>query len=70
MATSDLEPAASEAPLRKPLSEAARRALAEAQARRDAALVAAEAPAEVNGRKGPEPVRYGDWEKNGLAIDF
>lgn len=25
---------------------------------------------EIGGRKGPEPVRYGDWEKNGRCIDF
>lgn len=25
---------------------------------------------ELGGRKGPDPVRYGDWEKNGIAIDF
>ena len=30
---------------------------------------AAAAP-EVGGRKGPDPVRYGDWEKNGRCIDF
>ncbi len=28
------------------------------------------APAEIGGRKGPEPTRYGDWEKNGRCIDF
>ena len=27
-------------------------------------------PAEVGGRDGPEPTRYGDWEKNGRCIDF
>lgn len=27
-------------------------------------------PTEVGGRKGPEPTRYGDWEKNGRCIDF
>lgn len=27
-------------------------------------------PKEVNGRKGLEPTRYGDWEKNGRCIDF
>jgi hypothetical protein len=26
--------------------------------------------AEVGGRGGPEPTRYGDWEKNGRCIDF
>lgn len=29
-----------------------------------------EAPREVNGRQGPEPTRFGDWEKNGRCIDF
>jgi hypothetical protein len=29
-----------------------------------------ELPTELGGRKGPEPVRYGDWEKKGIAIDF
>ena len=28
------------------------------------------APLEVGGRDGPEPTRYGDWEKNGRCIDF
>ena len=34
--------------------------------------VAADAasPREIGGRKGPDPVRYGDWEKNGRCIDF
>lgn len=27
-------------------------------------------PREIGGRKGPDPVRYGDWEKNGRCIDF
>lgn len=27
-------------------------------------------PKEIGGRKGPEPIRYGDWEKNGRCIDF
>lgn len=56
---------------RKPLSEAAKRALAEAEARR-AAMDAAvqERPKEINGRDGPEPVRYGDWEVGGIATDF
>jgi hypothetical protein len=51
------------------LPEAARRALAEAEARRKAAPPQ-ERPPETGGRKGPDPVRYGDWEKNGLAVDF
>jgi hypothetical protein len=51
------------------LPPAAQRALAEAEERRRQAK-AAELPTELGGRKGPEPVRYGDWEKKGLAIDF
>lgn len=27
-------------------------------------------PTEYGGREGPDPVRYGDWEKNGRCIDF
>ncbi len=29
-----------------------------------------ERPAEIGGRGGPDPVRYGDWEKDGRCIDF
>ncbi|MCJ7556553.1 MAG: DUF1674 domain-containing protein [Gammaproteobacteria bacterium] len=25
---------------------------------------------EIGGRSGPEPTRFGDWEKNGRCIDF
>lgn len=48
---------------------AAERALAEAEARR-AAAPAPQRPKEVGGRNGPEPTRYGDWEKNGIISDF
>ncbi|MEK9861172.1 MAG: DUF1674 domain-containing protein, partial [Alphaproteobacteria bacterium] len=48
---------------------AAQRALAEAEARR-AEAEAVKLPKELGGRDGPEPVRYGDWEKKGIAIDF
>jgi hypothetical protein len=51
------------------LPPAARRALAEAEARRRAAK-SLDLPTELGGRDGPEPVRYGDWEKKGIAIDF
>ncbi len=54
---------------RKDLPPEAQRALAEAEARRKAAK-APDMPTELGGREGPEPVRYGDWEKKGLAIDF
>ena len=54
----------------KPLSPAARRALEEAAVRRAAASADAQRPAESNGPKGPEPTRYGDWERKGVAVDF
>jgi hypothetical protein len=53
----------------KSLSPAARRALEEAEARRRA-QAAAEPPPEQGGPKGPEPTRYGDWERKGIASDF
>jgi hypothetical protein len=52
------------------LPPAAKRALAEAEARRKLAEAQAPLPPELGGRDGPEPVRYGDWEKKGLAVDF
>ncbi|WP_439634624.1 DUF1674 domain-containing protein [Glycocaulis sp.] len=55
---------------RRPLSAAAQRALAEAEARRKAADAQEALPEELGGRKGPEPTRYGDWEKGGIAHDF
>jgi hypothetical protein len=55
---------------RPDLPPAAQRALAEAEERRKIAEKAAPLPKELGGRDGPEPVRYGDWEKKGLAIDF
>jgi hypothetical protein len=57
---------------RKPLPDAAKRALAEAEARRAAAAAAhaTPAPPEINGPKGPEPTRFGDWEVKGIASDF
>jgi hypothetical protein len=54
---------------RKPIPAAAERALAEAAARR-AARDAAQRPDESQGRDGPDPVRYGDWEVKGIASDF
>jgi len=54
---------------KRDLPAAAVRALAEADARRAAALKV-ERPKEINGRKGPEPTRYGDWESKGIASDF
>ena len=59
------------APAPKPLSPAAQRALAEAEARRqqiDAEMAAR--PAEKGGRGGLDPNRYGDWEIKGITADF
>jgi hypothetical protein len=58
-------------PERKKLTSAAERALAEAEARRQAAAASATPrPKEFQGPKGPEPTRYGDWETKGIASDF
>ena len=54
----------------KALAPAARRALEEAAARRKAEAQAGEAPVELGGPRGPEPTRYGDWERKGVAVDF
>jgi hypothetical protein len=51
------------------IKDAGKRARAEAEARR-AAEKAAEPMPEIGGRNGPEPTRFGDWEKNGLISDF
>ena len=53
----------------KTLPEEAKRALVEAEARRKTAQ-AAPFPREQGGPKGPEPTRFGDWEKKGIASDF
>jgi hypothetical protein len=59
---------------KKPLTPAAKRALAEAADRRAKraaeAAGAASPPKEIDGVDGPEPVRYGDWENKGRASDF
>ncbi len=57
-----------DAPKRK-LTPEAERALAEAALRREAEQAAARAK-EIGGRDGPEPTRYGDWEKKGIVSDF
>ena len=56
---------------RPPLSDAARRALAEAEARRAAAKADdATQATEIGGRGGLDPARFGDWEVKGVASDF
>jgi hypothetical protein len=65
------QPAADPQPAAKELPPAAQRALAEAAQRRAKAEAEAHEPAkEVDGPKGPEPTRYGDWERKGIASDF
>ena len=61
-------PPADDPALPRDLPSAARRALEEAAARRAEPKPAS--PREFNGRGGPDPVRYGDWEVKGLASDF
>ena len=60
---------ADDAPPTRKLTPEAQRALAEAEARR-AAAHAQEQATEVGGRDGPEPTRFGDWEKGGRCTDF
>jgi hypothetical protein len=65
------DPSPPATPERKNLTPAAQRALAEAEVRRQAAAAEAKAaPKELQGPKGPEPTRYGDWERKGIASDF
>ncbi|MEM7776926.1 MAG: DUF1674 domain-containing protein [Pseudomonadota bacterium] len=53
------------------LTDAAKRALAEAEERREAAKRTAGCrPKEIGGQQGPDPVRFGDWEKDGICSDF
>ena len=55
----------------RPLSPEAQRALAEAEERRRAREAAEkQRQPEVGGRDGPDPARFGDWEKGGIASDF
>ena len=54
---------------KRDLPPAALRALAEAEERRKNARPL-NLPKEYGGRDGPEPVRFGDYEKKGIAVDF
>jgi hypothetical protein len=68
--TSTPTPPLTEAARRAALSPVARRALEEADARRADGFASNDLPPELGGRDGPEPVRYGDWERKGIAVDF
>jgi hypothetical protein len=52
------------------LTPAAARALAEAEERRRAIILADAPESETGGPAGAEPTRYGDWERKGIAVDF
>ena len=57
----------------KSLAEAAKRARDEAEARAKTRAAASDGKAqskETGGQPGPEPTRYGDWEKDGIISDF
>jgi hypothetical protein len=60
----DIDPAVA-----RRIAEAGARARAEAEARR-AQESRQKLPPEQGGPKGPEPTRFGDWERKGIAVDF
>lgn len=56
---------------KKIISETAERALEEAELRRQNQSEKTHTlQKEIGGRDGPDPVRYNDWEKNGIISDF
>lgn len=64
------KPRATKAVIARRIREAGERALAEAEKRRNGAEPGPEPLPELGGQKGPEPTRYGDWEKKGIISDF
>jgi len=70
MATAKKPKTPGEAEIAQRIREAGERARAEADARRATQPPESPHPKEVNGPKGPEPTRYGDWEKKGIVSDF
>jgi hypothetical protein len=60
---------AAEAEIAARIAEAGQRARAEAETRR-AQDDKKQLPPELGGPKGPEPTRFGDWERKGIAVDF
>ena len=58
------------AEIAKRVRDAGARARAEAEQRRAAEAPQAPVPHEQGGPKGPEPTRYGDWERKGIISDF
>jgi hypothetical protein len=59
-----------EAEIARRIREAGERAKTEADARRAAEKPASPPKKEIGGPSGPEPTRYGDWERKGIASDF
>ncbi|MDE3116186.1 MAG: DUF1674 domain-containing protein [Pseudomonadota bacterium] len=59
-----------EAEIRARIRAAGERARAEAEARHASEPTPEQRPKELGGRDGPEPTRYGDWEKKGIISDF
>jgi hypothetical protein len=55
---------------KRPLPAPAERALKEAEERRRARKSPPAPEREIGGPEGPDPVRYGDWEKGGITSDF
>lgn len=74
MTKKNANPASLPSPVREgerlDLSTPARRALAEAALRRAEAKAELASTHEINGPKGAEPTRFGDWERGGIAYDF
>jgi len=68
-AVADKKPKLTKAEIARRIREAGERAAAEAEERRKHERAQQMAP-ELGGPKGPEPTRYGDWEKNGITSDF
>lgn len=68
--TKTQKPPAEDAEIAARIRAAAERARREAQARRAAEAAPAARETEIGGPGGPEPTRYGDWERKGLISDF
>ena len=68
--TKTQKPAPGDAEIAARIRAAAERARTEAQARRAAEAAPGAREKEIGGPGGPEPTRYGDWERKGLISDF
>jgi hypothetical protein len=68
--TAPKHPSLTKAEIAARIVDAGKRALREAEERHAQEQAPPERPKEINGPKGPEPTRYGDWERKGVATDF